>query len=361
MLGLLHYNTSNAPWGPQRRAICVREKKGKGWKRNREWLEELLEHLKAKHHCPGLSQVLQAGFCPDPPARLQHGTGGRLPQPHHRLPVRRHPHSQLPLLHLQLLQQALGGKWQSSSAALPRRALVSTEHRARLPGASNKLVSLGWNLNNLRSPGGIPGGRNLPALLIYQPLVLFLHPELDGSLVPDSKGPPVADSAATPGFHVRHGKSPCWRVRGGLSAPGGIPCWRRARGWIPSPEKEGRISRDNISSHHRNHHSQFSCTIGWEEVEKVTPVRVKPPHMLSFYRKKCNIIIKVLVHWTWNTAPCKDLGWVSSWWGQSGVFIFCTGRSLQPFFKFCQVHIRISENLEKYYHWLFSAPNQSMQ
>lgn len=57
-----------------------------------------------------LSQVLQARLHPGPSARLQHGPGRGLPQPGHRPAVRRAARRQLPILGLQLLQQALGGR-----------------------------------------------------------------------------------------------------------------------------------------------------------------------------------------------------------------------------------------------------------
>lgn len=59
--------------------------------------------------------------------------------------------------------------------------------------------------------------------------VLFLHPERDVSLVPESKGWPIADSAVTPRFLVKHGKDLHWRVHGGLSPLREIPHGSRGR------------------------------------------------------------------------------------------------------------------------------------
>ncbi|TNN24503.1 hypothetical protein EYF80_065370 [Liparis tanakae] len=55
-------------------------------------------------------QVLQAGLRPGPPARLQHGPRGGLQEPGDRPALRRRAGQQLAVLHLQLLQQAVGGE-----------------------------------------------------------------------------------------------------------------------------------------------------------------------------------------------------------------------------------------------------------
>lgn len=78
---------------------------------------------------------------------------------------------------------------------------------------------------------------------------------------------------------------------------------------------------------------------------------------LNSPRMKCNIVINC-----WFIEPetlhlAKTLAESALDEDCSDIMMFCTGRSLQPFFKFCQVHVKISENLGKHYHWLFSAPN----
>lgn len=93
-------------------------------------------------------QVLQARFHPDSPARLQHDPRGRFQEPCDWPAVRGCPQHKLSTLHLQLLQQTMGGKWSITWLSPPPYPTQSSAVLGPLAAASDWFI---WAINRSRN------------------------------------------------------------------------------------------------------------------------------------------------------------------------------------------------------------------